>query len=1016
MANEIASWKADGKDRVETESLDRDFASIPGRYFRAVDGIGERTETAMRDVSRWSGRDHTVGQEEVAYSARRSVAAGTVLLAVRLRFVDDELHSVELAAHPSDPDRSNLAFMADEFFTLFVAEEDGEKVREAEIAEVHARIVDVQARLASPPSGMAALPPPGQSSPSAVSLVKAIDHKEDIAGKAKAIALAAEERRRFIEAETAEITAQTALLANFYHEKATAALALVGDSIQFAKDVTEGLTTLSLYTGEGVTVERLCEGASADPSEPLTLYQDRLYLDEELAVESLAGGFDFRGLGCLGDILSADRGLLDRMVPAARGAVLVRVRRRDMNYFDGPSGAIVDAVMNERNHKVYLLVRDGENVHLVNSEVTTDNAERLFPTRKEIADIFKSWGREIRPDHLDYSKARTDFDRNTVFYKRMLLMLWGLSDRLSLFGDFYDRQRFDNWYDGEFQAERIAYVYDGEGTLGVDRPSFFDWIRQNNRFLQAGSRIAAVWNSMVNPSSAPACFSNRYVNGEPPRIYAPTSTDGIARVERRGEDLVVRCEVGGYMQGSGKPRKFETRIDLAMALRYEGSSSCLCLDRVSVEDLDYYLNSRKERRNYAEYFHLFKTARAFLAQEEETQREAIRSLLDDLGHAGIEEGRAAAALNRAVALWRAQNAARLVGGDGWTASDRSTVLDVAYALSGKQDGLLERVRKDVPDCVPVEIRVDGRGAFWLYREPRAGEETWLQRAIGPGHVARVRLRVGRDRVSESGEPRFVHLTVPDFDPAAYLKHRLPPLPVREETVVSDRERSDAWKGRRMPGYLSHDEALAMETAAGHDASGLAASISVRDVAREVLRVIEDNRTGTVARTSYTVALGVVSYRFEGREAARLLCLEGNGVDVLAASGPEGEALARRIVEAAYENPAMRLESIGKIAASDGGLPLSLSLVSPEFAGSLREGWAVLRASQVESHVIRAVRKPAAFSDKLPERNGSIAEAVLGDFARHGKDGLADVKVVFRSDANRKLAESWFAKEAAKAVA
>jgi len=1014
MANEIVIPKAAEQTRLERDETGHDLSSIPGRYFRAVTDVPQRLETAMRDVSRWSGRDHTVGQEEVSYTARRAVAGGTVLLAVRLHFIDDELHSVELAAHPSDSDRTNLAFMADEFFTLFVAAEDGETVRETEIAEVHSRIVAIQARLASPPPSMTALPGPEQSRPTTVSLVRALDHKEDIAGKAKAIAIAADERRQFIEEGTKEITAQTTLLANFYQEKASAALAVVGDSIQFAKDVSEGLTTLSLYTGEGVTVERLCEGESADPSEPLTLYQDRLYLDEELAVEALTGGFDFRGLDSLGDILAADRGLIDRMVPASRGAVLVRVRRSDRNYAAGPEGAIVDAFMNQRNHKVYLLVRDGGNVHLVNSEITTDNAERLFPTRKEIADIFKNWGREIRPDHLDYSKARNDFERNTVFYKRMLLMLWGLNDRLGLFGSFYDKSRFDNWYDGEFQAERVVYVHDGEGTLGVARPSFFDWIRQSNRCMQSGSRVAAVWPRMVTADSAPACYSNRYVNGDPQRIYAPTETAGIARVERKGDRLTVRCMVSGRMRTDyEKVREFEASVDLLTALRYEGSTSCLCLDRVTVADLDYYLNSRKERRNYEEYFHLFRIARTFLAAEEETQRPAMQSLLADLSHSGVDADTAQESLSRAAALWRAQNSARLVGGEGWTENDRRTVLDIAYALSGKQDGLLERARREIEGCVPVEVRIDGRGAFWLYREARPDEVTRLQSEIGPGYLARVQIRVGRNKVSETGAVRFVHLTVPDFDPERHRKDRLPLSPVREETVVADPALSEFWKQRRMPGYLSHQHMQLLEVAADHDAKAGISSLNPAALDAEVSAVIRGDKTSQVARTTILFPLGVVAFRFEGQEDARLLCLEGNGLDVLGACGHEGAERARAIVKRHYRNPETRLKAIDSVETrSDPSLPLWLSLAEADTAGRLAKGPAVLHSKDAAAYRLEAVSRVAVFSKEPPKPLGSIKEAVFSAFSRSRNDSVENVKIVWLNDENRKLAGDWFRRQAA----
>lgn len=935
MANEIISSRGGAKAAREDRHVD--FSSIPGHYFRAVNDIPEREEKTFRDVNRWDSASESVGKKEITYRARRAVAGGTVLLATRLNWLDETLHSVELAAHPEDPDRSPLVFMADEFFTLFVADAEGERKRAEETARVQEKIADLQAKLSAPPPDMLLLPGQPLQTPSTTALVKAVDRKEDLAGRAAMIAAEAEQRLQFIQAGTQEITRQTQLLANYYQEKASAALATVSDQIKFAKDLNEGLKSLSLYMGEDVEVRNICEGEPAASSEPLTLYQDRLYLDEELAVESLSGGFDFKGLSGLGELLSSDRSLLERMIPAKRGAVLVRIRRGGKRYFSEEVDAIANALMNAENFKVFLLVRNGDNAHLVHSEITTDQAERLFPTAKEIEDIFKNFDLEIRPEHLDYSKARTEFEQRTVFYKRMLLMLWGLNDRLGLFGDFYDKTAYPSWYDERFQHDRIVYVHDGEGTLVQKRPTFWEWLKSQNRNLQSGSRIVAVWRKMINASSAPACFSRSYHNGEQSQLYYPVETAGIGLVERKGDRLQTKCTVKGHTSADFRERIFDTRIDIADALRNE-PLACLCIDRVTVEDLDYYLNSRSQRVGYLEYFHLFKAARDFLAEEEANQSGERKSLLDDLAHAEIADDIARDASERAIALWRAQQSGRLIG-NGWSPSERRTVLDAAYALAGKQADLLDRVRSDIPEVVPIEIRIDGRGNFWLYREPKESEVTDLEKSFDPAFVSRVQLRIGKTKVSETGTVRRVYLANPAFDADALYRRRIVFNPVREETVVADADLVSKWRDRHLPGWISFETLSHLQQSYLTDAEACFEEIrkTLVWVEYELLEIMKEDKTDRVAVGRCVIPLGVVAYSGETYGQCALLCAEGDMLDILASLGAVGRAKAEAIVNRVYARPEGRLERLAGTLSrlEEGELPFRLVTVPADEAKNIR---------------------------------------------------------------------------------
>ena len=301
----------------------------------------------------------------VRWVARRAVKEGTLLLAVKLHFLDELLHSVEFAPHPEDPDRTNLSFMADEFHTVFVPAPEGAAERDRDIERIQQTMRDINASISSDVSQTFATTPliaPGGPRPSTTDFVRNMDKTGALQSRMDRAVETATAAKTEIEAKQQLIRSQTELLMRYFLEKPQVAIAGLNHVIETGRELTEGVKTLSFYNGDDVTVTALARGESAPGDEPLTLYQNMLFLDEELAVDLLDQGFDFTAVPELGSILSADATLLERMIPASRGAVLVRIRRESKDYFPGQddiASALQNGHLNLENDVTYLLVRDG---------------------------------------------------------------------------------------------------------------------------------------------------------------------------------------------------------------------------------------------------------------------------------------------------------------------------------------------------------------------------------------------------------------------------------------------------------------------------------------------------------------------------------------------------------------------------------------------------------------------------------------------------------------------------------
>lgn len=940
MSKEIEVYKSTEFESGSTEKMDRDIGDIAGRYFYLADDLPALEEKADHEPGY-----HEKGYEkrliERSYIARRAVKGDMTYLALRLHFVDDILHSVEMAAHPTDQNQNSLRFLADEFFSLFKPV-DGDAIRNAEIEEVTKKIASIQLSLMAPPPSATSNPVALLSStqyrrPSTTELVRAAAHKEEMVARANAVAVQAQEHMKFLQDGQKEIERQGQLLVNYYKEKGLASMASVGDKIEYAQDLEQGLHTLSVYTGDKVQVHQIVEGESADPSIPLHLYQDRLYFDEELATEGILGGFDFKHVEKLDAIFAKNFKVLDRMIPAQRGVVLMRVRREGKEYFKGEGSALSNAIMNLENETTYLLVRDGGNVYMVFSELTTDKAHHLFPTQTDIERIFRLSGREVRPEHLDYSKARDAFEKNSVFYKRMLLLLWGLADRENLFGDFYDKETVENWYSEKFQANHLVYVHDAAGTLENQRLPFRQWMDYQNSKLQVGSRIAVNWKAIMNDASAPSCFSKMpNSRGDYHREYYPDQQFQVVLVEKNDDRLVAKAAVSGHMKTKAGRRHFNTMVDIENGLAQNGTSG-LCLDDVEIEDLNYYLNSRKERRGYLDYIDLFSMIRQQIEAEDAIQSTTRQKLLEDLGHGVTDTELAKDSLKTAIRLWRAQNGGKLVGGEDWTSSDHETVLNIAFALSGAQNDLLDRLKETRPDISAIEIRVDGKGGFWVYYEPTEADLLADAAKIAVGHVNRARLKVTKRNVSVASPHSRVYYTNPPFEIDYYRQKGRNTYfnPVREEAVISNPALAAKWQDIKLHDGVSYDDLSAMADYIKSDARKAFMNMDVKDIGEQILEVMRADRTSMVAHTYFVQPLCVVDITHKDYAGFYVLAMVGDALDVVYKTSPAGKATAEFIVNHRYKTPSHRLEALHALDSKE-KLPIEFQLLKAECISKLNK--------------------------------------------------------------------------------
>lgn len=758
------------------EKIERFQALQAGHYWRAITNIPE----------------HAIEQDET-------------LLLVSLKWVDNAPHTIVMRAHPSKYDKQvkvvvpkddgttretwvhcgEHEFLLRDFLRSFEFEENHEEIRAREIQAVQGRVQELQRELVDGQRDqqfMAAIAHEKLAEAEAAELRRSGANDEQIqealgqlsADQSRSLALvsgsvadaigtgitteAIEELRVSVQREgklaqykadwitqkSNEIAKTIQAVTPFYQELAAAALAGSEDIRSYVVKLLQGIESLDLYVGKDVIVETICKGASAPRSEPLTFVQKKLLVDEELAIwAELDEWFDFSKLDLFFEALESHESLVDQIFPTERCVLVMATTRRHIDY----GNSATNLVCNAKNASVFMMVRDGENIHRVISPVESHlGAARLFPSLDDQQKIFQGIdGSDIKFDDVRYTKHLERHEAYSLHYKRLLILCCGLDHRLRLFGEFYDGPQDLGFVSLKFQEEHCRFLHDDDGTGllgdGNSMPSLDAWIADKNEYLRSGSRVLCRWGSVMDPDTAPsACKEYRQGHGFD-RRYSPKREREVVIAYRDGESICVDAEVSGYSYTKHCERTFMSKVNLS-ALVYSrwGRSTelaYLCLDSVTPEELHYYIHSRCARKDQVMYIRIFKEALQHLQADRKHERNTRRKLLDALEAGRIASGNSAQqVINQAVIAWRAKNRGAVLPDFSGTTAPKGwkQLLDQMYVLAGKGQKQVENVEDFVLGLgyTPLRLVLSGSAKVMIYaaplpeeRDDRLEEHVWV---------------------------------------------------------------------------------------------------------------------------------------------------------------------------------------------------------------------------------------------------------------------------------------------------
>lgn len=661
------------------------------------------------------------------------IPTGQVLLLQSIRDVDNSAHTIILRPHPSiygktvylaaeyregkpyswkQSQLTQYRFLVTEFLLKFELVTDADAVRAKELAAAQDRIRELQQHLLN-----------GQSNPEVLRPVLALGIKEwetekeldpeqaeYIATMATTTALVptlteshvdnlklrverehklATIRAGWIKDRVEEVGEAVKALMPYMEEQAAAALSHTEDVIRKVKSIQKGIESLDLYIGKDLVVETLKTGTSAPAGQPLSIGQRKLFMQEEFSVwADVNDEFDFHSESEFLKALAENESLQNQLFPGDRAIICMATRRHDKDYRD----PWINQAKNQINKEVFLLIRDGENLHRVFSPVESHlRSIRLFPSRNEVDGIFSGVdGSNINFQDTRYTDKLEEHEAVALHYKRFLILLAGLDHRLNLFGPFYDGPKTTKFVSLEFQQAHFRFIHDsdGHGLLPqASRISLAAWLTQNNTYLRVGSRILANLHVLANPQTAPGMTKEHEKSSH--GYYRTRFADNdypIAVVSESQGELVLQIPTRSRRNYSGHPgATVNSRVSVSAYRHnyYRSGFAYLVLDAIKADELEWYINDRDSRIDHLEFIQLFKQTLVYLRVQEEQEapaRKALREALD-AGHIGDPDKRGGL-VDDAVRSWRATHRGAALpsvpSGKSWT-----ELLDTMYTIEAK---------------------------------------------------------------------------------------------------------------------------------------------------------------------------------------------------------------------------------------------------------------------------------------------------------------------------------------------
>lgn len=424
------------------------------------------------------------------------------------------------------------------------------------------------------------------------------------------------------------------------------ALELASESWKAKLDkLTYAISSINLYLGRDEEIVCIREGVLAPVSEPISIRQTVLYMDEETALLAEEGGLDFQSLSDFDEWVCNPKNL-QQLLPENKGIVAMRLRRESKHYANADIWEQV--MMSMANGGTYILVRNGEKLWRIWNEIELPN--HLFPTAKEFNDLFlDSWSKEqIRPGSRKYQKALDEANGVQKRYLQAVLILQGLLDRTQIFKPLAVERV--NLLDQSQDPSLVRLIRDAENLLGSGKCDYREWLRGLNQNLEVGKRI--VFGGTEHQRYQHESRKEGYSRTHPKFVNWPDQNQvyTVSGLSKDDGDFTF-----GYPTKSAKWGREDKPIKGVFHF-YRSDDFILNFDDALESDIVFYMSDRCNRHHYLSSFPLLQAALDLKAKEATTEAPFVDLLVREAcSKFKVAEAQTTILIRTIIRWWKQKN-------------------------------------------------------------------------------------------------------------------------------------------------------------------------------------------------------------------------------------------------------------------------------------------------------------------------------------------------------------------------
>jgi hypothetical protein len=362
----------------------------------------------------------------------------------------------------------------------------------------------------------------------------------------------------------------------------------------------------------------------------------------------------------------------------------------------------------------------------------------------------------IEFEDIAYTDALSRHELTELHYKRFLVLCAGLDEREKLFGNFYPGNAGFGFVSLEFQNKYMRFIDDETHVIEDDRLDISDWIEKQNSYLKAGSRVLVDLRSAIDTTSAPGAFSySSRQNIYDMKVKVPYGSFCEFVVFNQGGSRMIKAEL--IRNFSEKKCNININLDVLRVSKYgKDGLPYMCLDRIDLEDVDYYINSRAARVFHLGFIRMLKQIRSLVSAEREKER-GIREMLSNAFKSGVlanSDEVLNELVDETIYTWRAFNKGAQVS--DITPKDKKEwgqLLDLAFYYSHKNKNILQ-IEKQIAEAgyKPLRVVLTGAGQYKVYYEPTESERD--NRLIQHNWVHKSTVRLNKTKAPYINKPTW----------------------------------------------------------------------------------------------------------------------------------------------------------------------------------------------------------------------------------------------------------------------